>query len=53
MGDVYKHALMEIALLNCVGYLKKYSVVGISGARVTNVPENEIWDIKVPVSFKV
>lgn len=53
MGNVYKDALMEIALLNCGGYLKQYSVEGVSGARITNVPENEIWDIRVPMSFKV
>lgn len=51
MGNVYKHTWMEIAQLNCVRYLKQYSVEDISGARITNAPENEIWDIIVPTSF--
>lgn len=53
MGNVYKHTLMEIALLNYVGYLKQYSVESISIGIITNVPENKIQDIKDPILFTV
>lgn len=46
MEDIYKHALVKVAQLNCVGYLKQYSVEAISGARLSHVSENKLWDIK-------